>query len=138
MNKVFLGGTCNESTWRDYIINNLKINYFNPVVDDWNEEAQEKENVEKYENCNLHLYVITPKIKGVYSIAEVIDSVWTSQYSSGNMKTIFCYLYEDGDLVFKEPQIKSLDAVGRLVESHDGIWLKNLEEVVEYLNKESE
>ena len=32
--KVFLGGTCNESTWRDELIKKLKIDYFNPVVDD--------------------------------------------------------------------------------------------------------
>ena len=36
--KVFLGGTCNESTWRNRIIPMLAIDYFNPVVDDWNEE----------------------------------------------------------------------------------------------------
>lgn len=30
--RVFLGGTCNESTWRDELIKKLKIDYFNPVV----------------------------------------------------------------------------------------------------------
>ena len=34
--KVFLGGTCNESKWRDDLIKLLKIDYFNPVVKDWN------------------------------------------------------------------------------------------------------
>jgi len=34
MNKVFLGGTCNESTWRDELIPMLEIDYFNPVVDE--------------------------------------------------------------------------------------------------------
>jgi len=37
--RVFLGGTCNKSTWRQRLIKLLKIDYFNPVVDDWNEEA---------------------------------------------------------------------------------------------------
>jgi len=32
--KIFLGGTCNESTWRNRIIPMLEIDYFNPVVDD--------------------------------------------------------------------------------------------------------
>ena len=32
-NKVFLGGTCNNSTWRDELIPQLKIDYFNPVVE---------------------------------------------------------------------------------------------------------
>ncbi len=38
-NKVFLGGTCNESTWRDRVIKDLKIDYFNPVVEDWTPEC---------------------------------------------------------------------------------------------------
>ena len=35
--KVFLGGTCNNSIWRDVLIPLLTdngINYFNPVVDE--------------------------------------------------------------------------------------------------------
>lgn len=43
MKKVFLGGTTNNTNWRDDLIKKLKIEYFNPVVDDWNEEAQERE-----------------------------------------------------------------------------------------------
>jgi hypothetical protein len=34
MNKVFLGGTCAETTWRDDLIPKLQIDYFNPVVED--------------------------------------------------------------------------------------------------------
>lgn len=34
MKKVFLSGTCNESTWRDELIKLLEIDYFNPVVKD--------------------------------------------------------------------------------------------------------
>lgn len=37
--KIFLGGTCNESTWRDRVIKKLKIDYFNPVVEDWTPEC---------------------------------------------------------------------------------------------------
>jgi len=33
MKKIFLGGTCNNSTWREQLIPMLQINYFNPVVD---------------------------------------------------------------------------------------------------------
>ena len=47
--KVFLGGTVNDSTWRDIIIPKLKIDYFNPKVIEWNEEAylHETESEEK-------------------------------------------------------------------------------------------
>ena len=34
MKKVFLGGTCNGSDWRKKLIPKLKIDYFNPVVED--------------------------------------------------------------------------------------------------------
>lgn len=39
MKRVFLGGTCNDSTWRDNLIQQLEIDYFNPVVPDWTEDA---------------------------------------------------------------------------------------------------
>ena len=68
--KVFLGGTCNESAWREELIPMLKIDYFNPVVDDWNEEAYKNELRER-KICDLCLYTITPEMAGVYSIAEV-------------------------------------------------------------------
>ena len=56
--KVFLGGTCAESKWRDNIIPQLKCEYFNPVVDDWTPECQKIEEREK-RICEYHLYVIT-------------------------------------------------------------------------------
>lgn len=63
-----MGGTCGESTWREELIpelDNLGLEYFNPI-----------ENQEKNELCNTHLYIITPEMKGVYSIAEMVNSVW--------------------------------------------------------------
>ena len=51
-NKVFLGGTCNESTWRNELIPLLKIDYFNPVVEDWTPECQAEEERQKNEECN--------------------------------------------------------------------------------------
>jgi len=70
--KVFLGGTCNNSNWRNILIQDLKIEYFDPVVDDWTFEFQ-KEELKQRELCDVCLYVITPKMTGVYSIAEVVD-----------------------------------------------------------------
>ena len=53
--KVFLGGTCNKSKWRDELIDLLKIDYFNPVVDDWNEEAQKEEKKHCVALCQAQL-----------------------------------------------------------------------------------
>lgn len=94
MSKVFLGGTCNDSTWRDDLIPKLKIDYFNPIVDDWNKEAQQEE-IKERKNSDYVLYVITPKMSGVYSIAEVVDDS-----NKRPEKTLFCVLNIDDENEF--------------------------------------
>lgn len=127
--KVFLGGTCNNSNWRNDFIDKLKISYFNPVVKNWTEEDYEEE-LRQRKICDHLLYVITPKMKGVYSIAEVIDD------SNKNPdKTIFCYITEDEDNKFDKEQIKSLDAVGKMVINNGGKFFENLNDVIDFLNK---
>ena len=128
-NKVFLGGTCNESTWREELIPLLKIDYFNPVVEDWTPECQAEEERQKNEECNYQLYVITPKMTGVFSIAELIESAITRKNN-----TIFCIIPKDGNLEFDKGQIRSLNAVGNMVKKYNGIWCQSLEEVANYLN----
>lgn len=126
--KVFLGGTWNDSTWRDRLIPNLQIDYFNPVVKDWTSECMEEE-IKQRMICDVVLYVITPKMKGVYSIAEVVDD------SNKRSDVIFCVLNDDDDeLVFDDSQIRSLDSVGSLVERNGGKYFKDLESVKCYLN----
>lgn len=127
--KVFLGGTCNESSWREELIEQLKIDYFNPVVPDWTEEDYKRELKERKE-CDYCLYVITPKMTGVYSIAEVIDDS-----NKRPEKTIFCFLKEDENKRFDNGQIKSLDKVGEMVKINGGKYFKNLKEVADYLNR---
>lgn len=128
MKKVFLGGTTNNSDWRDNLIKKLKIDYFNPVVKDWNDEAQ-KEEIKQRKNCDYVLYVITPKMEGVYSVAEVVDDS-----NKRPEKTIFAYLLSDDGKEFSKHQIKSLDMVGKMVEENGGKWFKNLNEISEFLN----
>jgi hypothetical protein len=91
MKKVFLGGTCNESKWRDELIKLLKIDYFNPVVEDWTPECMAEE-IRQRETCDYCLYVITPRMSGVYSIAEVIDDS-----NKRSQRTLFCFLGEDAN-----------------------------------------
>lgn len=111
--KVFLGGTCAESTWRQDLIPVLKkkkIDFFNPVVPNWNEEAKKIEDHEKT-ICGVELYVITSEMTGVYSIAEVMRSVYT------NPKGTIFVVAEDG---FEADQIKSLHAVVDIVIEEGG------------------
>lgn len=129
MSKVFLGGTCNESTWRDELIPKLGVDFFNPVVDDWTPECQAEEERQKNDICDIHLYVITPKMTGVFSIAEVVESAMTR-----GDHCIFCYLTKDGGQEFTKGQIKSLDAVGTLVRKYEAEWAKDLDKVAEYIN----
>lgn len=128
--KVFLGGTCAQSKWRDEIIPQLKCDYFNPVVKDWTPECQENEEREK-KICNYHLYVITPKMKGVFSIAEATnDSV---ALGSG---CIFCVTKEEDDRDWTEGERRSLEATEKLIRNNGGKICKSLYDVVEYLNSE--
>ena len=127
MKKIFFLLTCNNYTWRNELIpilEKLKIKYFNPIVDDWTEKCVEIENQEKDIYCDCHLYVITPKMTGVYSIAEVIESVHLS-----NKLTIFCYIKIDDNICFTEGQLRSLDNVGKLVIKHNGIVCNSLTEL---------
>lgn len=126
--KVFLGGTCNESTWRDKLIPKLKIDYFNPVVEDWTPECQEREEKEK-DICQFLLYVITPRMTGVYSIAEVVDDS-----NKRPKRTVFCMLEKDDDKTFDKGQLKSLEQVKKMVENNGAIVCKSLDEVADFLN----
>ena len=127
--RVFLGGTCNESTWREGLIKALKIGYFNPVVDDWTPDCMAEE-IKQREECDFCLYVITPKMTGVYSIAEVVDDS-----NKRPMKTIFCVLPTDENLSFTDGQMKSLNQVGKMVKANGGNWFGDLLTVAEFLNK---
>lgn len=106
--KIFLGGTCNNSTWRDNLIPKLEklhINYFNPIVDDWTIEAQEIEEYEKWNKCDIHLYVITPEQTGFFSFVEIMDSI------AQGILTIFAYYKKDWD----KGRLKSLEAIQSLL-----------------------
>lgn len=131
--RVFLGGTCNGSLWRDKLISMVpNCDCFNPVVPDWNEEAYQRELHER-EVCDKMLYVITPKMQGVYSIAELVED--SIQRSS---KCVFCYLSEDDGEVFEPHVIKSLVATGKMVAKYGVPVCMSLEEVAKVLSASSE
>jgi hypothetical protein len=112
MSKVFLGGTCAESTWRNELTGLLDVNFFNPVVEDWTAACQENEEVEKKDFCNIHLYVITSEMIGVFSIAEAIESSMTQG------KQTILHIIPEG---FNEQQIHSFQAVCKMIIKHGGI-----------------
>jgi hypothetical protein len=126
--KVFLGGTVNGSFWRDEFKEKLTIDYFDPVVEDWNDAAYERELSER-RFCDYVLYVLTPKMTGYYAVAEVVDD----SYHRPD-RTIYCYLPEDDGEVFSAHRIKEFEQLGKTVKENGGTWLRNLEEVISFLN----
>lgn len=133
--RFFLGGTTAGSTWRDEVIQELekrKLEYFNPVVPDWNDEARKKEEEEK-EKCDTMLFLITPEMQGVYSIAEIINSVW-EVVTSGNGFVYFGVL-EDG---WDEARLRSLratlDMVSEISQGSSRIKYGMVNKPVEILN----
>lgn len=128
--KIFLGGTCNGSTWREKLLPllNENIDAFNPVVENWTPECQENEILQR-QISDYVLYTITPKMTGVFSIAEVVDDS-----NKQPQKTILCVLNEDDNLKFEGHQIKSLEAVKKLVENNGAVVFSSLEQTANILN----
>ncbi len=92
---LYLGGTCGNSKWRDELIpllNEKGITYFNPIVDEWNDEAKRREDDAK-KNSHFLLFVITdPKGKdgehiSAYSLVEASIGVCRQ-----TEHTIVCFL----------------------------------------------
>ncbi len=131
MIRVFFGGTCGNSTWREELILKLDLNKvfpFNPIVSDWNESAQQNEIIHR-ENDDLCLYVITPEMEGYYSIAEVVDDS-----NKRPNKTIFCVLEEANGKRFNKKEIKSFMMIKKMIISNGAMVCSNLDEIADYLN----
>ena len=128
--KVFLGGTCNSSNWRKRLIPLLSksVEYFDPVVEQWDDRSQQLE-LDAREYCDYCIYVITPAMMGVYSIAEVVDDS-----NKRPSKVIFCFLYTDGGNKFNTHQIKSLGATSKMIKYNGGLCLNSIEEIANFLN----
>lgn len=126
--RVFLGGTCNETTWRDELIPMLQCDYFNPVVPDWNEAAQQNELKER-EVCDVLLYVLTPAMTGVYSIAEIVeDSIMNAT------KTIVCLWGFPSTTARVDPKTHSVFAVMKMVQKYNVPVLTSLTDVADTIN----
>lgn len=127
--KVFLGGTCNNSKWRETLIPLLECDYFNPVVEDWTPECMDEE-LRQRELCDYNLYVLTPYMTGVFSIAEVIDDS-----NKRPTKTILCVLEEDGKAIWSPAQFKSMSQVCRMASENGAMVCNTLGAVALFLNK---
>lgn len=131
MKIVFLGGTCNESKWREELIPQLNVDYFNPVIEDWDDDARIRE-IEAREKADFILYTITPLMTGIYSIAEAVDDSNKRSY-----RTIVCVLTEDNGKAFSDGQMRSINAFKEMIVRNRAKLCSTLEEVAEYINNEA-
>ena len=126
--KVFLGGTCSGYKWRNALIPLLKCDYYNPIVKNWSESDRLRE-VHERETSDYVLYVITSGMKGVYSIAEIIDDS-----NKRPSKTIVCVLYDGID----KKMSHSLKAVVNLAKSNGATICDSLSDVAAFINSRGE
>lgn len=128
--KVFLGGTCNGSKWRDEVIPKLEVPYYNPVnavAEDWDviKESQDRRLL-----CNCALYVITPQMEGAYSIAEIVeDSIVRKN------KVVVCFLKQYEDKAFSDAVWQSCLAIMELIKQyHEHVYM-DLDSAVQAVNR---
>jgi hypothetical protein len=125
---VFLGGTCNDTTWRDKLIDLLEVEYFNPVVEEWTEEARKVEDVAK-QRATAQLYVITPEAVGFYSIAELTERVIIDPSN-----TVVAFLDNLDGKSWTEQQLKSNAKIVDLLHRNGGVVSNTLQEVADRIN----
>lgn len=121
MKTIFLGGTCNQSTWRDQLTAPEGFQFFNPQLPagiEWEKHHQDAEDEAK-KTATVQVYVITPEITGVFSIAELVAMAFTDP------KHLVV-----GIIGKYEPFMqKSMDAVARLVQEHGVYVARTIEDV---------
>ena len=129
--KVFLGGTCASSTWREELIPMLddsKVETFNPVVPNWTPECQADEDMHR-ETDDICLYVLTPEGQGFYSFVEVTDDS-----NKRPEKTVLCVLMEANGQKFEGHMAKCVLKTMKLVAQNGATVVDNLQDLAQHLN----
>lgn len=122
MKRVFLGGTCNDSKWREQLIPMLKIDF--------------TLNIEK--ESDFYLYIITPRAFLTHLAGDgLVDIAMVVQISSANdtFETLFCILYEDGEHKYSADIVQALRRILHIIEANGAKVFDNLEEIADYLNQ---
>lgn len=80
--RVFLGGSCNPTTWRKDvaipILEAAAVSYYNPQVDDWSPELVAIEAKAKEEAETL-LFVIDSQTRAIASILEATEMIMSGR-----------------------------------------------------------
>lgn len=116
--KVYLGGIGNESNWKEKFKESSKGTTIELI-----ETGDRK-------NCDFILYVVTPKMKNVSAIVNVVND---SNHEKA--RTVFCTLNEEDGEEFTSHQDKSLVATGKMVQLNGGNWFTSIKETVEFITR---
>jgi citrate lyase synthetase len=73
----------------------------------------------------LTLYVISPKQLSGNKLPTCIGAL-IDDSNKKPKQTLFCYIKEEDNLSFTPHQIKSLDAIGKMIRDNGAIWLESL------------
>jgi hypothetical protein len=109
------------------MLDHAGIEYFNPVVEDWTEEARKTEELEKI-RAEVRLYTLTPKMTGMFSIAEIVDD--SNKFPN---KTICLSIENDDGEIYTAPQYKSIVSVFKLVEKNGVSVFRDMTSLVEFM-----
>lgn len=131
--RAALFGTCAGSGWRERFIPLLKCAHFNPVVTDWNEEAQAQEELVK-RTASAMVFTITPMQKGFYSFVEITDLAIKDP-----KRLYLCFLDNDAGHTWTKEQASSIDAIKSYLTKTCGMTIyPTLEELAKAVNGETQ
>lgn len=118
------------SGWRDELseLLNGNVDAFNPVVDDWNEEAAALE-IEKRKTSDIVLYVLTPESNGTYSIAEVVQDS-----NIRPLRTVLVVLDGYGGKAFSKHDAKAFRKIAEMVNRNGASSFTTLAATADFLN----
>lgn len=132
--RIFLGGTCGGYDWRADLIPKLEelgIECYNPYIKGRKRiDTDQKKEIEERQSCDVVLYCITPDIRGVYSIAEVIDDS-----NKRPRKTMFFFFDESEKKYPLKGMTNSLKEVGQMVRRNGGRWFETYDDMLTFFRE---
>ena len=99
------------------------------MKENWTQEMYEAE-VLLRGKAGIVLYTITPKMTGVYSVAEVVSDSHVRPE-----KTVLCILNDDDGEKFDDFRYRSLIASAAIVTRNGGALFFSLESAAHYINE---
>ena len=130
---VFLGGSCNPTTWRKDIaiplLEENNVDYYNPQVEDWSPELMTTENYQK-ENAKYLLFVIDDETRAIASMIEAANYI-------GLGRKVVLVIKQVSIKTFAECEIKDLNR-GRtylhdIADQHNVKVFDSIEPAINYI-----